>query len=103
MTSRSGRGASGWWKPPLWWLSGPGCAGETRSMPRLFVLLLALGSLAWPAGAGATGQIGYDGCLANDASQGCADVKGTPLSGADGLAVSPDGSSLYVMGTSSDD
>jgi DNA-binding beta-propeller fold protein YncE len=70
---------------------------------RGLVLIFALASLGRPAGAGAVGQIGYDGCLANDASQGCVDVNGTPMSGASGLAVSPDGGSVYVMGSSSDD
>ncbi|HXD57491.1 MAG TPA: hypothetical protein VN606_06210 [Thermoleophilaceae bacterium] len=73
--------------------------------PRLLLapLIAAIALLGLPAGAGAAGQIGYDGCLGDDASQGCVDVKGTPLSVAAGLAVSPDGSSLYVMGSASDD
>jgi DNA-binding beta-propeller fold protein YncE len=45
---------------------------------------------------GPGGQLSYDGCLANDASQGCVDLPGAPLDGADGVAVSPDGKSVYV-------
>ena len=45
------------------------------------------------------GQLSWDGCVSNDGSGGtCADVPGTgaPLDGAFGVAVSPDGRSLYV-------
>ena len=51
---------------------------------------------------GPDGQISYDGCLANDAFQECADIPGAPLSGASGLAVSPDGKSVYVSSEASD-
>ncbi len=45
----------------------------------------------------AGGQISYDGCVSNDGSGGaCADAPGFPLEGAQGVAVSPDGSSVYV-------
>jgi DNA-binding beta-propeller fold protein YncE len=48
------------------------------------------------------GQIGYDGCLANDGTQGCVDLPGAPLDGANGVAVSPDGTSVYVTSLGSD-
>ena len=44
----------------------------------------------------AGGQLSYDGCLNNDGSSGCGDLPGTPLTGADSVAVSPDGESIYV-------
>jgi DNA-binding beta-propeller fold protein YncE len=44
------------------------------------------------------GQLVYDGCLANDADDGCVDLTGEPLEGASGVAVSPDGTSVYVAG-----
>jgi hypothetical protein len=66
---------------------------------RGLVLIFALASLGWPAGAGAVGQIGYDGCLANDASQGCGDLPGAPLTQAEGVVVSPDGGSVYAAGS----
>jgi DNA-binding beta-propeller fold protein YncE len=44
------------------------------------------------------GQLFYDGCLANDASDGCVDLPGAPLEGAGAVAVSPDGRSVYVGG-----
>jgi DNA-binding beta-propeller fold protein YncE len=44
------------------------------------------------------GQLFYDGCLANDASDGCVDLPGAPLEGAGTVAVSPDGRSVYVGG-----
>jgi DNA-binding beta-propeller fold protein YncE len=50
----------------------------------------------------AGGQIFYDGCLANDATQGCVDLPGAPLVGANGVAVSPDGKSVYVASYGSD-
>jgi DNA-binding beta-propeller fold protein YncE len=59
--------------------------------------LFVVACLALPAGAGASlGQLTYVGCQANDASQGCVDVPAAPLSGAFGLAVSPDSGSVYV-------
>jgi DNA-binding beta-propeller fold protein YncE len=42
------------------------------------------------------GQISWDGCVSDDASQGCVDVPGDPLGNPVGLAVSPDGKSVYV-------
>src|ERR1019366_5361630 len=48
------------------------------------------------------GQISYDGCVSNDGSGGlCADAPGTPLSGAESVAVSPDGRSVYVASATS--
>jgi len=46
------------------------------------------------------GQLSWDGCVSNDGSGGtCADVPGTgaPLAIPDGVAVSPDGASVYVV------
>jgi hypothetical protein len=48
---------------------------------------------------GAQGRLGYDGCVSDDGSGGqCADVpgSGTPLAGADGVAVSPNGASVFI-------
>jgi Ca2+-binding RTX toxin-like protein len=42
------------------------------------------------------GQITFQRCYANDSSQGCVDLPGEPLTGANGVAVSPDGDSVYV-------
>jgi DNA-binding beta-propeller fold protein YncE len=42
------------------------------------------------------GQITYQGCLANDASQGCVNLPDSPLTSPRGVAVSPDGRSVYV-------
>jgi DNA-binding beta-propeller fold protein YncE len=48
------------------------------------------------------GQLTYDGCVSNDGSGGlCVDAPGTPLSGANAVAVSPDGRSVYVTSTTS--
>jgi DNA-binding beta-propeller fold protein YncE len=51
---------------------------------------------------GPLGQLAYDGCLANTAAQGCGDLPGAPLGGADAVAVSPDGRSVYVASRDSD-
>ena len=59
--------------------------------------LLLAGLLVAGEAVGATGDLGYDGCVSNDGSGGsCADVPGTPLSGAGAIALSPDSKSLYV-------
>ena len=59
--------------------------------------LLLAGLLVAGEAVGATGDLSYDGCVSNDGSGGsCADVPGTPLSGAGAIALSPDSKSLYV-------
>jgi DNA-binding beta-propeller fold protein YncE len=58
--------------------------------------LLVAAALALPGSAAAAGEIAFNGCLANDASQGCVDVPAAPLDGAAGVAMSPDGKSVYV-------
>ncbi len=78
-------------------LSGP------RHALALLPLAIAGAWLASPAGAAANpGQIAYDGCLGNDGLHGCLDLPGEPLDAANGVAVSPDGGSLYVASQISD-
>jgi sugar lactone lactonase YvrE len=43
-----------------------------------------------------TGALVYKGCIANNGSHGCRGTKSEALSGADAVAVSPDGKSVYV-------
>jgi hypothetical protein len=79
---------------------------HTRIRPATIIASLAIVLGAWLALAGnahAVGQITYDGCVANDASQGCADIPAAPLDGASGVAVSTDGKSVYAtaIGSSS--
>lgn len=81
---------------------------DVRHGGRRGVLRLALGVAAaasvWlvlaSVATAAPGQIGYDGCLANDGAQNCGDLfppgAGGPLTGAAGVAVSPDSRSVYV-------
>ncbi|HEV3478363.1 MAG TPA: hypothetical protein VG144_02815, partial [Gaiellaceae bacterium] len=59
-------------------------------------MIVAGALLALPAAAATRGQISYDGCLADDATDGCVDLLATPLTGASGVAVSPDGGSVYI-------
>jgi DNA-binding beta-propeller fold protein YncE len=71
-----------------------------RIRPATILVALVLAVGAWLALAGsarAAGQITYDGCLANDASQGCFDLPFDPLDQARDVAVSPDGKSVYVV------
>jgi hypothetical protein len=75
--------------------------GTARAVAALLAVCGAWFALASPALA-APGQIGYDGCLANDASQGCVDLPGAPLEGARGIAASPDSKSVYVASVNSD-
>jgi 6-phosphogluconolactonase (cycloisomerase 2 family) len=42
------------------------------------------------------GSLTFVSCVANDSAQGCTDLSGAPLRGADAVAVSPDGDSVYV-------
>src|ERR1700760_1262729 len=48
------------------------------------------------------GSIAWQGCVSDDGTRGCGDLpgSGTPLQEARGVAVSPDGKSLYVIGRS---
>ena len=59
-------------------------------------LLSVAAALAAPGSAAGAGEIAFESCLANDASQGCVDVPAAPLDGAAGVAVSPDGKSVYM-------
>jgi DNA-binding beta-propeller fold protein YncE len=43
------------------------------------------------------GGLKYESCLSDAGSGGCADVAGSPIDGALGVAVSPNGSSVYVV------
>ena len=49
---------------------------------------------------GPDGQITYDGCFASRAFQACLDLPFAPLDGAYGVAVSPDGRSVYIASNS---
>jgi DNA-binding beta-propeller fold protein YncE len=49
-----------------------------------------------------TGNLAWDGCLNNDGTENCGSLPGSPLEGAFGVAVSPDGKSVYVASHISD-
>jgi DNA-binding beta-propeller fold protein YncE len=46
---------------------------------------------------GPDGTLAYDGCVGNDGANGCADLDGDPMTDPTGVAVSPDGKSVYVV------
>jgi DNA-binding beta-propeller fold protein YncE len=46
---------------------------------------------------GPDGTLAYDGCVGNDGANGCADLEGDPMTQPAGVAVSPDGKSVYVV------
>ncbi len=74
--------------------------GHGRRARALWVrLALGLPALALPAGAGAVGELAYDGCVSADGSGAtCVDISGagTPLEAATDVAVGPNGASVYV-------
>jgi sugar lactone lactonase YvrE len=74
---------------------------------RLTIAVLAIGiaslqAIAVPAGASAVGELTYQGCIANGGASGCVDAAQDSLGGAEGVAVSPDGKSVYVASFSGD-
>ena len=68
----------------------------------VYVAVTDSDSIAHFVAAGPHGHLVYEGCLANDAAQGCVDLPGAPLDGPWGVAVSPDGRSVYVASAGSD-
>jgi hypothetical protein len=60
------------------------------------------GSVAHMLRSGPDGQIAWAGCLANTTANGCGDIPFAPMNGADAVAVSPDGKSVYVASNLSD-
>jgi sugar lactone lactonase YvrE len=75
--------------------------GDRRlNLLRVLGLVFVTVVLARPAAARAVGELSYDGCFG--AASGCTFVGGGPLTGADSVAVSPNGSSVYVTGDTPD-
>jgi DNA-binding beta-propeller fold protein YncE len=50
---------------------------------------------------GPDGTLAYDGCVGNSGAEGCADLEGDPMTDPTGVAVSPDGKSVYVVAADS--
>ena len=61
----------------------------------LYATSAAASSLSW-FGVGPQGQLTFQGCLSDQATQGCTHPSGEPLEDADAVAVSPDSSTVYV-------
>jgi len=94
-------------------VGAPGC-GDLPEFPLSSTNSVAVspnGGALWASGFGASsithfyvapgGQLTYDGCLASTGANNCGDLPGAPLDGASGVAVSPDGGSIYVVSNSS--
>jgi DNA-binding beta-propeller fold protein YncE len=83
--------------------SNHGGAAVNRATRYLMICLLtaAVGLIPVGGAAAAPGQISFATCLANSATQICDDLPGAPLRDAQGVAVSPDGTSVYVTSAGS--
>jgi hypothetical protein len=55
-------------------------------------------TVTWFAIASPGGQLTFQGCVSDMSIAGCSQVPAGDLAGADGVAVSPDGNSVYVVG-----
>jgi hypothetical protein len=76
-----------------------GRIGDRRTLLRVMGmvgLVFVAVALGRPAAAQAVGELSYDGCFG--AAAGCTFVGGGPLTQAHGVAVSPNGGSVYVTG-----
>jgi sugar lactone lactonase YvrE len=78
-------------------LQGVDALGVSPDGQTLFATSADASSLSWFS-LGPQGQLTFQGCLADDATPGCTNPPGEPLGNADGVAVSPDGGTVYVTG-----
>lgn len=71
---------------------------------RALIGLLAVAAVLGPGAsqAGAVGELTFRECTADTAGVGCAALSPTVLTSARGVAVSPDGTSVYVLATGTD-
>jgi DNA-binding beta-propeller fold protein YncE len=83
-------------------IDGPDGVAVSPDSKSVYVASFNSDSISHLFSTGPQGQIAWDGCLNNDGSQNCGDVPGEPLHGASGVAVSPDGKSVYVASSLSD-
>ena len=77
------------------------------SVPRILLLFAGaiaalVASAATAAPAGAFGELTYRECIADSAAVGCQALSPAVLTGARGIAISPDGTSVYVVSVGSD-
>ena len=68
----------------------------------VYVASYLTNSIAHLDRSGPDGQIVWNGCFDNVGAQGCIDLPGTPLTGASGIAVSPDNKSVYAASYEAD-
>ena len=78
-------------------LNASGAVAASADNESVYVTALGSDSLSHLLRSGPDGQIVWGGCLANTTFEGCDDLSFGPLDGADDVAVSPDGISVYVV------
>jgi DNA-binding beta-propeller fold protein YncE len=83
-------------------LNASGALATSADNESVYVTALGSDSLSHLLRAGPDGQIIWGSCLANTTFEGCDDLSFGPLDGADDVAVSPDGISVYVVSFDSD-
>ncbi len=83
-------------------LNAAGALATSADNESVYVTALGSDSLSHLLRSGPDGQIVWDSCLANTTFEGCDDLPFGPLNGADDVAVSPDGISVYVVSSDSD-
>ncbi|HEX6653428.1 MAG TPA: beta-propeller fold lactonase family protein [Thermoleophilaceae bacterium] len=98
----SSRGESGCADLPGHPLDGAAGVDLSPDGKSVYVTSLGSDSVSHFVVSGPKGQLSYYGCAASDDAPGCVDVPGTPLKNPHGVAVTPDGSSVYVTGLGSD-
>jgi DNA-binding beta-propeller fold protein YncE len=83
-------------------LNAAGAVAASADDESVYVTALVSDSLSHLLSSGPDGQIVWDSCLANTTFEGCDDLSFGPLDGAEDVAVSPDGVSVYVVSSNSD-
>ena len=91
----------------LYWRSGSPLVGAVAvavspAGGSAYVASFGTSSVSHVFAGGPHGEIAWDGCWANSAASLCGALPGTALAGATGVAVSPDGRSVYVASVNGD-
>jgi DNA-binding beta-propeller fold protein YncE len=83
-------------------LEGASAVAVSPDGASVYVAAAESGAVARFRSGGSTGPLSFVGCASGDGTHGaCVDLPGRPLEGASGVAVSPDGASVYVTAADS--